>query len=193
MKSLGSLILQCPSFETPQMLDSYPPQLPIHLFLKCILRLWTSRCCYEAVQLDDQCRDYELEKGDVKYSVNLVLNYLFLTGKINRALCVWKVACACSPWVQKAHALLWRHAKTNQIGYSTNSKDCGCTDVELRGIPIEVSKMVLTSNGPWGPSYGVVRETNCSEILLNEIPSRADKLMHRLNILFLLLHLKLDH
>ncbi|KAJ6690030.1 hypothetical protein OIU85_006328 [Salix viminalis] len=65
----------------------------------------------------------------------------------------------------------------------TNSKDCGCTDVELRRIPIEVSKVVLTSKGPWGFSYGVVRETNCSEFLLNENPSRADILMHRLNIL----------
>uniref|UniRef100_A0A6N2LR30 Uncharacterized protein n=1 Tax=Salix viminalis TaxID=40686 RepID=A0A6N2LR30_SALVM len=85
--------------------------------------------------------------------------------------------------IQKALALPWRHTKTNQIGYSTNSKDCGCTDVELRRIPIEVSKVVLTSKGPWGFSYGVVRETNCSEFLLNEIPSRADILMHRLNIL----------
>jgi len=35
----GKLDLQCPSFETWKGLDFYPPRLPVHLFLKCILPL----------------------------------------------------------------------------------------------------------------------------------------------------------
>jgi hypothetical protein len=138
-----------------------------------------------------QLRDYELEKGDAKYSVNVLLNYLFfLMEQINRARCVWKVAYENKlfpkavifyqhiAWsldarnlsigaalIAVAHTLhrlrkrmLYYGVIPRQIKLVTGPTLRIVVAQMLSSVEslFEVSKVVLTSKGPWGLCYGVV-------------------------------------
>ncbi|KAL9365070.1 hypothetical protein Peur_042943 [Populus x canadensis] len=137
-----------------------------------------------------QFRDYELEKGDAKYSVN-----------INRARCVWKVAYE-NKLFPKA-VIFYQHvawsldARNLSIGAALIADAHTLHRLRKRmlyyGVVPRQIKLVT------GPTLRIVvaqmlssveslfevsKKPIVQQFLLNEIPSRTDILMHKLNILF---------
>lgn len=160
--------------------------------------------------------DYEHEEGQIRYFVNVLLNYLVLMGQINRARCVWKVSyenklfnkaivfdqhiawsldvrnlsvgAALVAVVHTLHRfrkrMLYYGVVPRRIKLVTGPTLKIVVAQMLSGVesPFEVSKVVLRAPGDSVSEW--FKKPIVQQFLLNEIPSRGDILMHKLNILF---------
>nr|UPT49918.1 pentatricopeptide repeat protein AaPPR1374 [Agave angustifolia] len=160
--------------------------------------------------------DYDVEDSAARYFVNVLLNYLVLTGQMNRASCVWKVAyenklfpkaivfdqhiawsldvrnlsvgAALVAVVHTLHRfrkrMLYYGVVPRRIKLVKGSTLKMVVAQVLASVesPFEVSKVVLRATGDSVLEW--FKKPIVQQFLLNEIPSKSDVLMHKLNVMF---------
>jgi hypothetical protein len=143
-----------------------------------------------------QSIDYDNEESAARYFVNVLLNYLVLMGQMNRARCVWKVAYENKLFAKAIQHIAWSLDIRNlSVGAALVATVHTLHRFRKRMLqmvveqvlsslesPFEVSKVVLQAPGDSVLEW--FKQPIVQQFLLNEIPSKVDVLMHRLNMMF---------